>query len=62
MHSSAPLAPISILFCARSGHYQNYKEDMFIWEIEGEEWGMKPMNCPAHCEVFRSTPRSSDAG
>jgi threonyl-tRNA synthetase len=41
-----------------SGHYQNYKEDMFIWEIEGEEWGMKPMNCPAHCEVFRSTPRS----
>merc|ERR1719316_2555744 len=41
-----------------SGHYQNYKDDMFIWEIEGEEWGLKPMNCPGHCEIFRSTTRS----
>jgi len=41
-----------------SGHYQNYKDDMFIWEIEGEEWGLKPMNCPANCEIFRSTTRS----
>jgi threonyl-tRNA synthetase len=31
---------------------------MIIWEIEGEEWGLKPMNCPGHCELFRSTARS----
>ena len=35
-----------------SGHYQKYKEDMFILGVEGQEWGLKPMNCPAHCLMF----------
>ena len=42
----------------QSGHAQHYKEDMFIFDVEGEEWGMKPMNCPAHCLMFASMPRS----
>ena len=42
----------------QSGHAQHYKEDMFIFDVEGEEWGMKPMNCPAHCLLFGSMARS----
>ena len=43
-----------------SGHYQNFKEDMFILPgaDEGEEIGLKPMNCPGHCLYFRSRKRS----
>ncbi|GAB66536.1 threonyl-tRNA synthetase, partial [Plasmodium cynomolgi strain B] len=36
-----------------SGHYQNYKECMFIFNVEEKEWGMKPMNCPGHCIMFK---------
>ncbi|SCM22195.1 threonine--tRNA ligase, putative [Plasmodium chabaudi chabaudi] len=36
-----------------SGHYQNYKNCMFIFNIENKEWGMKPMNCPGHCLIFK---------
>lgn len=25
---------------------------MFTFDVEGQEWGMKPMNCPAHCIMF----------
>ena len=42
----------------RSGHYQNYKEDMYGFKVEGEEWFLKPMNCPGHCIVYDSRPRS----
>ncbi|GMI09966.1 hypothetical protein TrRE_jg13530 [Triparma retinervis] len=31
---------------------------MFIFDVEGKEWGMKPMNCPGHCLLFGSTVRS----
>lgn len=36
----------------------HYKDDMFSFEVEGQEWAMKPMNCPAHCLMFSSTIRS----
>ncbi|CRH00130.1 threonine--tRNA ligase, putative [Plasmodium relictum] len=36
-----------------SGHYQNYKECMFIFNVENKEWGIKPMNCPGHCLMFK---------
>ena len=36
-----------------SGHAKHYKENMFVFDVEGQEWGMKPMNCPAHCLMFR---------
>jgi len=42
----------------QSGHAQHYKDDMFSFEVEGQEWAMKPMNCPAHCLMFGSTIRS----
>lgn len=41
-----------------SGHWQNYKDDMFVMEIEKEPWALKPMNCPGHCLIFDSRDRS----
>ncbi|KAI0767281.1 hypothetical protein C8Q74DRAFT_1318022 [Fomes fomentarius] len=41
-----------------SGHWQNYKDDMFTLDIEKEAWGLKPMNCPGHCLIFDSRDRS----
>ncbi|KAK7019839.1 aa-TRNA-ligase-II domain-containing protein [Favolaschia claudopus] len=42
----------------QSGHWQNYKDDMFVLDIEKEKWGLKPMNCPGHCIIFGSRDRS----
>ena len=36
----------------RSGHYDNYKDNMYFIEIEEREFGVKPMNCPGHCVMF----------
>eukprot|EP01069_Polyplicarium_translucidae_P008745 Polyplicarium_translucidae@DN3251_c0_g1_i1.p1 len=36
-----------------SGHLQNFKKDMFLFPVEGKDWGLKPMNCPSHCIIFR---------
>eukprot|EP00899_Mesostigma_viride_P012864 jgi/Mesvir1/21579/Mv04019-RA.1 len=41
-----------------SGHAANYKENMFCFEIEGQEFGMKPMNCPGHCLMYQNRSRS----
>ena len=41
-----------------SGHWANYKENMFAFEIEKETFGLKPMNCPGHCLMFKSRERS----
>ena len=41
-----------------SGHYFKYKEDMFFLESEGEEYGIKPMNCPSHCVIFAADLKS----
>ena len=41
-----------------SGHAQHYKQNMFSFNIESEEFGMKPMNCPAHCVMFKERARS----
>ncbi len=35
-----------------SGHYDNYRENMFMLEVDEREFGAKPMNCPAHCLMF----------
>nr|KYP66188.1 hypothetical protein KK1_012472 [Cajanus cajan] len=42
----------------QSGHAANYKEDMFILEIDKQEFGLKPMNCPGHCLMFKHRVRS----
>jgi threonyl-tRNA synthetase len=36
----------------RSGHYDNYEDDMFLLEVNDEEYGLKPMNCPGHATIF----------
>ena len=44
-----------------SGHYEKYGKDSFQpirTPEEGEEYLLKPMNCPHHCEIFKSSPRS----
>ena len=42
----------------QSGHYQNYRENMFSFDCEGVEFAMKPMNCPGHCLLFGNRLRS----
>lgn len=44
-----------------SGHYQKYGESSFrpiSTPIEGEEFFLKPMNCPHHCEIYKTSPKS----
>lgn len=44
-----------------SGHFQKYGESSFrpiSTPIEGEEFFLKPMNCPHHCEIYKTKPRS----
>jgi threonyl-tRNA synthetase len=42
----------------KSGHLQNYKENMYFTEVEGKEYGLKPMNCLAHMLIYKSGLRS----
>ncbi|AEH36895.1 threonine--tRNA ligase [Halopiger xanaduensis] len=37
----------------RSGHYENYQDDMFIFDVGDDEFGLKPMNCPGHAAIFQ---------
>ena len=41
-----------------SGHYDYYKENMYMFKIEDQEYAIKPMNCPGHILVYRSKTRS----
>jgi threonyl-tRNA synthetase len=36
----------------QSGHYENYVDDMFLLDVNDEEYGLKPMNCPGHATIF----------
>ncbi len=42
----------------KSGHWENYKENMFITESEKRDYAVKPMNCPGHVQVFNQGLRS----
>jgi len=44
-----------------SGHWQNYRENMFTTESEKRDYAIKPMNCPGHVQVFKHGLRSSTA-
>ncbi|HEX2928431.1 MAG TPA: threonine--tRNA ligase, partial [Candidatus Binatia bacterium] len=37
-----------------SGHYEAFRDDMFLMEVHDGEYGVKPMNCPGHCYLFAS--------
>lgn len=41
-----------------SGHYANYKENMYFTQIDEQEYGIKPMNCVGHIKVYQSDVRS----
>ncbi|CAI0463101.1 unnamed protein product [Linum tenue] len=41
-----------------SGHAANYRDNMFLLNIEKQEFGLKPMNCPGHCLMFQYRVRS----
>ncbi|MBR9680626.1 MAG: threonine--tRNA ligase [Candidatus Altiarchaeota archaeon] len=41
-----------------SGHYDNYKDKMFMWNQDDSEWGIKAMNCPIHMQIYKSKPKS----
>jgi len=41
-----------------SGHYDHYLENMFTFDVEGQGFGLKPMNCPGHCLMFAHRIRS----
>jgi len=41
-----------------SGHWDNYRENMFTLEVEEHAYGLKPMNCPGHCLLYAQHRRS----
>jgi threonyl-tRNA synthetase len=41
-----------------SGHYDAFRDDMFLIAVDDEEYGVKPMNCPGHCYYFGSRKHS----
>lgn len=42
----------------KSGHFENYRENMYFTKVDDVEYGIKPMNCLSHIMVYRSTIRS----
>ena len=42
----------------RSGHWDTYRDHMYFTDVEGREMGMKPMNCPAHIQIYADERRS----
>ena len=38
----------------KSGHYANYKENMYFTTIDDQEYGIKPMNCVGHIQIFKN--------
>jgi threonyl-tRNA synthetase len=42
----------------KSGHFDNYKDNMYFTEVEGQEYALKPMNCLAHMLIYKSDQRS----
>ena len=42
----------------QSGHYQYYRENMYVFSVEGNEYVLKPMNCPGHLLIYKQRLRS----
>jgi threonyl-tRNA synthetase len=42
----------------RSGHYENYRENMYFTEVDEQSYGIKPMNCLSHMMIYKSKLRS----
>ena len=42
----------------QSGHWHVYRDNMYFTDVEGRPMGLKPMNCPAHCQIYKNELRS----
>ncbi len=42
----------------QSGHWEKYRDHMYFTDVEGREMGLKPMNCPAHIQLYNAARRS----
>jgi threonyl-tRNA synthetase len=42
----------------QSGHWDTYRDNMYFTNVENREMGLKPMNCPAHVQIYKSERRS----
>jgi threonyl-tRNA synthetase len=42
----------------KTGHWENYRENMFVTESENRSYALKPMNCPGHVQIYNSAMRS----
>lgn len=49
---------LSVDLWHRSGHYENYQENMFFTSIDDRDFAVKPMNCPGHVLIYRTGVRS----
>ncbi|MFH1325523.1 MAG: threonine--tRNA ligase [archaeon] len=57
LHTATPFMAKSDLYKI-SGHWQHYKEDMFVMNIHGEDFALRPMTCPFHFVLFKRKSRS----
>ncbi len=51
-------AILDVSLWQRSGHWDNFRENMFFTQSEKREYALKPMNCPGHVQIFNSGLRS----
>lgn len=42
----------------QSGHYENYRENMYFTKVDERDFSMKPMNCPSHCLLYKMGQKS----
>ncbi len=42
----------------QSGHYENYRENMYFSHVDDRDFSLKPMNCPAHCLLYQAERKS----
>lgn len=57
LHTSTPVMAKSDLY-KLSGHWQYYREDMFVLDVHGEKFALRPMTCPFQFVLYKRKPRS----
>ncbi len=57
LYTQTPVMAKSDLYKV-SGHWQHYKQDMFILNVHGEDYALRPMSCPFHFVLYKRKPRS----
>ena len=57
LYTSTPVMAKSDLYKI-SGHWQHYKDDMFVMDVRGEAFALRPMTCPFHFVLYKRKPRS----